>query len=328
MSQEVAVKRKAFTLIELLVVVAIIALLISILLPSLSRARELAKRAVCASNQRGIGQGMHIYANDNREWFPVHYFVANVTQVDPPTKVDLKHTMTMGLDYNKPTGDESNEASTQENHPSRSLFLLIIGGQQTAGQFICPSAADEEDNMRNYGTYKASGTTGDSSAGRQGKNRFDFQGYSQLSYAYQVPFGRRGKPRETMDSRMPLGADKGPYFSAHRRKRHDGQHLTDQRIAGFTPPDEWKGEEATDVINYSNEEWRPYNSRNHNYEGQNVLHVDGHVDFMRKPICGVHNDNIYTAMEGYIEQTDSLVGVVTDSEVYVPAVQTDSYMIP
>ena len=51
-----------------LVIVPII--LVSILLPALSRARELAKRAVCASNLRIIGQNLHIYANDNGDWFP------------------------------------------------------------------------------------------------------------------------------------------------------------------------------------------------------------------------------------------------------------------
>jgi prepilin-type processing-associated H-X9-DG protein len=53
-----------------LVVVAALALAISILLPSLSRARELAKRAVSASNLRGIGQGCYIHANDHDGRFP------------------------------------------------------------------------------------------------------------------------------------------------------------------------------------------------------------------------------------------------------------------
>jgi prepilin-type N-terminal cleavage/methylation domain-containing protein len=58
-------KRAAFTLIELLVVVAIIALLLSILLPSLSGAREQGKRAKCLSNLRSIGLSIHQYANDD-----------------------------------------------------------------------------------------------------------------------------------------------------------------------------------------------------------------------------------------------------------------------
>jgi prepilin-type processing-associated H-X9-DG protein len=53
-----------------LMAVAVTALLVSILLPSLSRARELAKRAVSASNLRGIGQACYIYANDHDERFP------------------------------------------------------------------------------------------------------------------------------------------------------------------------------------------------------------------------------------------------------------------
>ena len=60
--------RAAFTLIELLVVVAIIALLISILLPSLSQAREQGKKAVCLSNLKSIAQASHAYAvEDERE---------------------------------------------------------------------------------------------------------------------------------------------------------------------------------------------------------------------------------------------------------------------
>ncbi len=66
-------KRKSFTLIELLVVVAIIAVLISILLPGLSKAREMARRARCMANQRQIGMGYHLYAQDHNDLGPYNH---------------------------------------------------------------------------------------------------------------------------------------------------------------------------------------------------------------------------------------------------------------
>jgi prepilin-type N-terminal cleavage/methylation domain-containing protein len=178
------VKRKGFTLIELLVVVAIIALLISILLPSLARARELSKRAVCAANVRGIGQSCKIYANDFSEQWPIA----------PYLKTGFTGITAIGGVYhrNGPTASPAGSGGLPVADPSigQCFWIIIKSGGTTNKQFICPSSSDQADNTANPMTY------------------FDFNAPENLSYGYQMPYAGGGVPNESVDPGLPMIADK------------------------------------------------------------------------------------------------------------------------
>ncbi|KKL04774.1 hypothetical protein LCGC14_2612710, partial [marine sediment metagenome] len=66
----------AFTLVELLVVVAIVALLVTILMPSLQRARELTRRAMCKTQLNGLVKANQLYAADNE-----HHYVPAASDI-------------------------------------------------------------------------------------------------------------------------------------------------------------------------------------------------------------------------------------------------------
>ncbi|OHB56765.1 MAG: hypothetical protein A2Y12_20525 [Planctomycetes bacterium GWF2_42_9] len=67
---------KGFTLVELLVVISIIAVLLAVLMPAMNKARNIAKRTICASNMKQVGLAMEMYRTDNggvrpyRNWHP------------------------------------------------------------------------------------------------------------------------------------------------------------------------------------------------------------------------------------------------------------------
>ena len=129
---------RGFTLVELLVVIGIIALLISILLQTLSSVRDKSNFVVCKSNLRQIGLAVHMYANDNGDYYPDAYTVGGAF-----FRVGLDQTIPGNMD--------------PFHLPERyGLAAILDQGHYLHGHsrvWICPSAAAWMADYKNTYTW-------------------------------------------------------------------------------------------------------------------------------------------------------------------------------
>jgi type II secretory pathway pseudopilin PulG len=253
-------RRGGFTLVELLVIMAIIALLVAILIPSMSRARHLGRVSVCASRLNGIGKAAHAYATENEGVLPT--FVEK-----EGTSANKRLSDTVGFKAH----NGSPSVATRSN--TRGWYRTVGEGYVGVEMYACPS-------HRNV----VAGTT----EGLKTHDRYDFpidRDLEPISYSLQrtklwVDGGAvLGQPVTTLEPpKLVIAADATPLYRWSELQSDYSRVAKDADVA------------AGDLSQT--------NTPMHNSEGQNVLRLNLSVQYEYKPDCGIEGDVIWTNQGG------------------------------
>ncbi|HZW07118.1 MAG TPA: type II secretion system protein [Phycisphaerales bacterium] len=263
-------KTRAFTLIELLVVIAIIALLVGILLPALAKARASARQIKCGTQVRNIIQAMTIFAQGNKDSYPV------------PQNLDINNQTVA-------TGTAGNPATQMaKNNTGNVLSVLIFNSSISPELCYCPSESNSA--VRVDGQYQNSnpvqaavaanaiwdpgfaGWIGDDASG--GGNRRD-DGASNNSYAGLVfnAGNRMSKWSNTFNATEAVFGNRGPTFTGQTTGANgDAAAWTNSWTLLATGTPNTGTQSATLAIHGGRTTW----------EG-NVGYNDNHVNFETRP---------------------------------------------
>ncbi|MFW5841106.1 MAG: type II secretion system protein [Planctomycetota bacterium] len=193
-----------FTLIELLVVVAIIAMLVSILLPSLGTAMEIGRTSTCMTSMRTLGSAIYTYASENDRYLvPGEYFLS-----DQDGETDTLETILAGGDYVRAAWTDQRDS--------------IPSGPTT---FRCPSGVEEVIAITDLYNRNAD-PYADSSCQAIGRRHLDGneEAYVQTWYGLNL---RTTEPRPFPFLRWSANRDNNILY------RLDAVHASDRLVAMY-----------------------------------------------------------------------------------------------
>jgi hypothetical protein len=239
-------------------------LTLSFALPAYMRVHVMGLRVRCLQNLSSIGKAMLTYAQDYDGVLPV--------AGGPDARWGPRLTNWIADDAAEAFGLEPGHAGGSAS-VSSSLYLLVRSGRITPDVFVCP--ADRRATAFVPAKYRV-----------QGKKLTDLWDFGpeppkHVSYSYHMQYSPFRLTRSS-EPGMAVAADRNPWMDSPFAKARD--------FSKFKP----------DVASHkgTTEHVRAGNSAAHQADGQCVLFLDTHVDFVKVSGCGLEEDNIYTFWDG------------------------------
>lgn len=258
------------TLGETIFVAVLLFFAAAVILPALARVKSSSYRLGCGTNLSSLGKAMLIYASDYDDQLPLAGRPDASWAVRTPNWKGENRAEAYGLGPETVTGGQASI--------SASLYLLVRYMEVTPREFLC---LDRQGNVEKGASAFDPNAYGVHDLALSDLWDFGPNPPKHVSFAY---YRASGPQKLVLQGRpgMAIAADRNPWMDSPFAKARD--------FAEFTPD--------APPFDGTTQTAQNGNAIAHGGDGQNVLFLDSHVEFEKRPFCGVDDDNIYTSWYG------------------------------